>query len=151
MCSRASGCCAASGFHLHPFKYLAFVQYSTLISGRDFSPNSLLWGVRNASKNGRLGAGWSGRVPGRLVSHFLSFVFHFFSFVSKAGCLWSGFRLACHSFVSHFFSFVSHFLSFVSHFFSFASQFFSFVCNHEMVQGNENGTEVAGYLEPVFF
>ena len=39
-----------------------------------FSPNSLLLGVLNALKNGRLGAGWSGRVPGRLVSHFLSFV-----------------------------------------------------------------------------
>ena len=34
------------------------------------SPNSLLLGVLNALKNGRLGAGWSGRVPGRLVSHF---------------------------------------------------------------------------------
>ena len=38
-------------------------------------------GVLNASKNGRLGVGWSGRVPGRLVSHFLSFVSQFFSFV----------------------------------------------------------------------
>ena len=35
------------------------------------SPNSLLLGVLNALKNGRLGAGWSGRVPGRLVPHFL--------------------------------------------------------------------------------
>ena len=60
-----------------------------------FSPNSLLLGVLNALKNGRLGAGWSGRVPGRLVSHFLSFVSQFFSFVSQAGCLWSGSRLAC--------------------------------------------------------
>ena len=51
------------------------------------SPNSL--------QNGRLGAGWSGRVPGRLVSHFLLFVSHFFSFVSQARCLWSGSRLAC--------------------------------------------------------
>ena len=80
-----------------------------------FSPNSLLLGVLNALKNGRLGAGWSGRVPGRLVSHFLSFVSQFFSFVSQAGCLWSGSRLACLplSFVSHFFSCVSHFHSFV--------------------------------------
>ena len=60
-----------------------------------FSPNSLLLGVLNALKNGRLGAGWSGRVPGRLVSHFLSFVSQFFSFVSQAGRLWSGSRLAC--------------------------------------------------------
>ena len=59
------------------------------------SPNSLLLGVLNALKNGRLGAGWSGRVPGRLVSHFLLFVSHFFSFVSQARCLWSGSRLAC--------------------------------------------------------
>ena len=35
------------------------------------SPNSLLLGVLNALKNGRLGAGWSGRVEGQLVSHFL--------------------------------------------------------------------------------
>ena len=57
------------------------------------SPKSLLLGVLNALQNGRLGAGWSGRVPGRLVSHFLSFVSQFFSFVSQAGCLWSGSRL----------------------------------------------------------
>ena len=63
--------------------------------GEPFSPNSLLLGVLNALKNGRLGAGWSGRVPGRLVSHFLLFVSHFFSFVSQARCLWSGSRLAC--------------------------------------------------------
>ena len=50
---------------------------------RHFSPNSLLLGVLNALKNGRLGAGWSGRVPGRLVSHFLSFVSQFFTFVSQ--------------------------------------------------------------------
>ena len=42
-----------------------------------FSPNSLLLGGLNALKNGRLGAGWSGRVLGRLVSHFLSFVSQF--------------------------------------------------------------------------
>ena len=60
-----------------------------------YSPNSLLLGVLNALKNGRLGAGWSGRVPGRLVSHFLLFVSQFFSFVSQARCLWSGSRLAC--------------------------------------------------------
>ena len=29
------------------------------------SPNSILLGVLNALKNGRLGAGWSGRAPGR--------------------------------------------------------------------------------------
>ena len=60
-----------------------------------YSPNSLLLGVLNALKNGHLGAGWSGRVPGRLVSHFLLFVSQFFSFVSQARCLWSGSRLAC--------------------------------------------------------
>ena len=103
----------------------------------------------------RLGA--CGRVPGWLVSHFLSFVSQF---VSQAGRLWSGFRLAClpraficlpgwvlvvgfaaglspTSFHMSPTSFhlsprvpgwlVSHFLSFVSHFFSFVSQFFSFV------------------------
>ena len=59
-----------------------------------FSPNSLLLGVLNALKNGRLGAGWSGRVRGWLVSHFFSFVSQFFSCVSQAGCLWSGSRPA---------------------------------------------------------
>ena len=75
-----------------------------------YSPNSLLLGVLNALKNGRLGAGWSGRVlpvlficlpilfmclPGwAVVVGFpagLS-VSHFFS---QAGRLWSGSRLAC--------------------------------------------------------
>ena len=62
---------------------------------RIHSPNSLLLGALNALKNDRLGAGWSGRVPGRLVSQFFSFVSQFFSFVSQAGCLWSGSWLAC--------------------------------------------------------
>ena len=103
-----------------------------------FSPNSLLLGVLNALQNGRLGAGWSGRVPGRLVSDFPSFVSQFFSFVSQAGCHFLSFVSHFFSFVSQFFSFVSqagacgrvpswlvsHFLSFVSHFFSLVSQFF---------------------------
>ena len=72
-------------------------------------PNSLLLGVLNALKNGRLGAGWSGRVPGRLVSHFLSFVSQFFFpkqfTVRGSQCfkewspwcwmVWSGSRPAC--------------------------------------------------------
>ena len=117
-----------------------------MVSTSSFSPNSLLLGVLNALKNGRLGAGWSGRVPGRLVSHFLSFVSQFFSFVSQARCLWSGSRSclplpficlpvlffclpvlviclprlgACGRVPGWL---VSHFLSFVSHFFSFVSQ-----------------------------
>ena len=67
------------------------------------SPNSLLLGVLNALKNGRLGAGWSGRVPGRLVSHFLSFPKQFT--VRGSQCfkewspwcwmVWSGSRPAC--------------------------------------------------------
>ena len=77
-----------TSFHLSPTSFH--------LSPTSFhSPNSLLLGVLNALKNGRLGAGWSGRVPGRLVSHFLLFVSHFFSFVSQARCLWSGSRLAC--------------------------------------------------------
>ena len=85
------------------------------------SPNSLLLGVLNALKNGRLGAGWSGRVPGRLVSHFPS------PRLGACGRVPGWLVSHFYSFVSHFFSFVSHFLSFVSHFFSFVSQFFSFV------------------------
>ena len=50
------------------------------------SPNSLLLGVLNALKNGRLGAGWSGRVPSRLVSHFLCLPV-LFSHGSRLACL----------------------------------------------------------------
>ena len=60
------------------------------------------------------------------TSFYLSFVSQFFSFVSQAGCLWSGSRLACFPLPS-FVSQAGHFLSFVSHFFSLVSQFFSFV------------------------
>ena len=111
-------------------------------------------GVLNALQNGRLGAGWSGRVPSRLVSDFPSFVSQFFSFVSQAGACgrvpgWLVSRFL--SFVSHFFSLVSQFFHLsptlvvglsirlgagwsgrvpgwlVSHFLSFVSHFFSFV------------------------
>ena len=72
------------------------------------SPTSLLLSPSSFHLSLRLGA--CGRVPGWLVSHFLSFsvlvvgrlvshflecVSHFFSIDSQAGCLWSGFRLAC--------------------------------------------------------
>ena len=57
------------------------------------SPTSFHLSPTSFHLSPRLGA--CGRVPGRLVSHFLSFVSHFFSFVSQAGCLWSGSRLAC--------------------------------------------------------
>ena len=105
------------------------------------SPNSILLGVLNALKNGRLGAGWSGRVPGRLVSHFLHLspsAFHlsprlpFICLPLLFTCLRS-FHLsprlgACGRVPGWL---VSHFLSFVSHFFSFVSQFFSFVSQAE--------------------
>ena len=55
--------------------------------------------------------GACGRVPGWLVSHFLSFVSHFFSSSPRLG--------ACGRVPGRL---VSHFLSFVSHFFSFVSQ-----------------------------
>ena len=118
-----------TSFHLSPsfFSCLPGWVLVDLSSTSFHSPNSLLLGVLNALKNGPLGAGWSGRVPGRLVSHFLSFVSQFFSFVSQAGCLWSWLVSRFLSCVSHFFSFVSHVLSFVSQFFSFVSQSFSFV------------------------
>ena len=68
-----------------------------------------------------------------LVVGFPALVSHFFSFVSQAGCLWSGSRLACLPlpficlpgsvlvvwFRADFLAFVSHFLLFVSDFFSF--------------------------------
>ena len=136
-----------------------------------FSPNSLLLGVLNALKNGRLGAGWSGRVPGRLVSHFLSFVSQFFSFVSQARCLWSGSRLACLPLPTSFHlspsSFhlspklgacgrvrgwlVSHFLSFVSHFFSFVSQFFSFVSQAGCLWSGSRSCPTSFHLFPTSF
>ena len=84
------------------------------------SPTSFHLSPSSFHLSPRLGA--CGRVPGWLVSYFLSFVSHFFSIVSQffslvsqAGCLWSGSRLAC-----------LHFLSFVSQFFSFVSQNTSF-------------------------
>ena len=121
---------SSSSFHLSPTSF--------------HSPSSLLLGVLNALKNGRLGAGWSGRVPSRLVSHFLCLPV-LFSRGSRLACLPLPFiclpiLFIClrHflSFVSHCFSLsprlgacgrvpgrlVSHFLSFVSHFFSFVSQ-----------------------------
>ena len=59
---------------------------------------------------------------GAFVSHFLECVLRFFSFVSQAGCLWSGSRLACLALPCiclpfPFMRLVSHFLAFVSHFF----------------------------------
>ena len=100
---------ATTSFHLSPTSFhclpgwVLVVGFRAGLSPTSFhlsptsfhSPNSLLLGVLNALKNGRLGAGWSGRVPDRLVSHFLLFVSQFFSFVSQARCLWSGSRLAC--------------------------------------------------------
>ena len=87
------------------------------------SPTSFHLSPSSFRLSPRLGA--CGRVPGWLVSRFLSCVSRFFSFVSHVL-----------SFVSHFFSFVSQFFSFVSqagcfffsfvlhvHFFSFVSQF----------------------------
>ena len=128
---------------------LSFVSHLVHLSPSSFhlsptsfhSPNSLLLGVLNALKNGRLGAGWSGRVPSWLVSHFLCLPV-LFSRGSRLACLPLPFiclpilficlRHYFLSFVSHFFSLsprlgacgrvVSHFLSFVSHFFSFVSQ-----------------------------
>ena len=77
-------------------------------------PGSVGWvlvvGFTSFQLSPRLGA--CGRVPGQLVSHFLSFVSHFFSACGRVPG-----RL-----VSHFLLFVSHFFSFVTHFFSFVSQ-----------------------------
>ena len=69
------------------------------------SPTSFHLSPSSFHLSPRLGA--CGRVPGWLVSHFLSFVSQFFSFVSQAGCLWVGFPAGLSP----------HFLSFVSRFF----------------------------------
>ena len=117
-----------------------------------YSANSLLLGVLNALNNGRLGAGWSGRVPGRpcLPLPFICLPVLFICLPSwvlvvgfPAGLSPTSFHLSPTSFHLSPSSFhlspklgacgrvpgwlVSHFLSFVSHFFSFVSQFFSFV------------------------
>ena len=96
--------------HCATFLFMCFPGLSLLVSAlfrwpcsiSIHSPNSLLSGLLNALKNGRLGAGWSGPVPGpaclplSFVSQFFSFVSQFFSFLSpQAGRLWSGSRLAC--------------------------------------------------------
>ena len=54
------------------------------------SPTSFHLSPTSFHLSPRVGA--CGRVPGWLVSHFLSFVSQFFSFVSQARCLWSGSR-----------------------------------------------------------
>ena len=125
-----------TSFHLSPTSF--HLSPSSFPTSCHMSPTSF-------HLSPRLGA--CGPVPGWLVSHFLSFVSHFFSFVRLGRvCGW----LVSHvlSFVSHFFhlspsSFhfwsprlgacgrvpgwlVSHFLSFVSYFFSLVS--FPFIC-----------------------
>ena len=57
------------------------------------SPTSFHLSPSSFHLSPRLGA--CGRVPGWLVCNLLSFVSQFFSFVSQAGWLWSGSRLAC--------------------------------------------------------
>ena len=74
------------------------------------SPTSFHLSPTSFHLSPRLGA--CGRVSGQLVSHFLSFVSHFFSACGRVPG-----RL-----VSHFLLFVSHFFSFVTNFFSFVSQ-----------------------------
>ena len=108
-----------TSFHLSPT--LLF----TCLPG--WAPTSFHLSPTSFNLSPRLGA--CGRVPGWLVSHFLSFV-------SQARCLCLPlpficlpllFRLGASGpvpgwLVFHFLSFVSHFFSFVSHFFSFVSQ-----------------------------
>ena len=145
-----------TSFHLSPTSF-------------HLSPTSFHLSPSSFHLSPRLGA--CGRVPGWLVSHFLSYVSHFFSFfVSQAGCLWSGSRLAClaPSFhLSPFLSFVclpgsvlvvgfplvSHFLS---HFFSFVSQFFSLsprlgACGRGFAAGLSPTSFHLSYLSPTSF
>ena len=132
-------------------------------------------GVLNALKNGRLGAGWSGRVPGQpcLPLLFICLPVLFICLPSwvlvvgfPAGLSPTSFHLSPTSFHLSPSSFhlsprlgacgrvpgwlVSHFLSFVSHFFSFVSQFFSFVSQ----AGCLNRNSVVGFpagLSPTSF
>ena len=125
--------------HCATFLFMCFPGLSLLVSAlfrwpcsiSIHSPNSLLSGLLNALKNGRLGAGWSGPVPGPACLP-LSFVSQFFHLSP------SSFHLSPSSF--HFFPprlgacgrvpgwLVSHSLSSVSHFFSLVSQFFHLSC-----------------------
>ena len=108
------------------------------------SPTSFYLSPTSFHLSPKLGA--CGRVRGWLVSHFLSFVSHFFSFpkqytVRGSQCfkewspwcwmVWSGSRPACLPLpficLPALFICLPGFLSFVSHFFSLVSQFFSFV------------------------
>ena len=90
-----------SSFHLSPIschlspRLLLVVGFPAGLSPTCFhlSPTSFHLSPSAFHLSPRLGA--CGRVPGWLVSHFLSFVSQFFSFVSQGGCLWSGSRLAC--------------------------------------------------------
>ena len=84
------------------FVWVLVVGFPAGLSPTSFhlSPTSFHLSPSSFHLSPRLGA--CGRVPGWLVSHFLSLVSHFFSFVSQffsfvsqAGCLWSGLRLAC--------------------------------------------------------
>ena len=103
-------CCLWSGSRLaclpHPFMCLPLLFIClpvlficlpgwVLVVGflAGLSPTSFHLSPSSFHLSPRVGA--CGRVPGWLVSHFLSFVSQFFSFVSQAGCLWSGSRLAC--------------------------------------------------------
>ena len=86
------------------------------------SPSSFHLSPSSFHLSPRLGA--CGRVPGWLVSHFLSFVSHFFSPDLSPNSFHLSPRLGACSRVPGWL--VSHFLSFVSLFFSFVSQATSF-------------------------
>ena len=141
--------------HFYAFVSQVLVRPLPFLCSISISPNSLLLGVLNALKNGRLGAGRSGRVPGRLVSHFFSLVSQFFSFVSQAGCLWSGSRLACLPlpFICFPLLFICLPLPFICLLLlSFVSQFFSFVPGWVLVVGFPAGLSPTSFhLSPTSF
>ena len=123
-----------TSFHLFPTSFHCLPGWVLVVGfPAGLSPTSFHLSPTSFHLSPRLGA--CGRVPGWLVSHFLSFV-------SQARCFWSGSRPACLPLpficlpllfrlgasglvpgwlVSHFFSFVSHFFS---HFLAFVSHFF---------------------------
>ena len=75
--------------------WLLVVGFLAGLSPTSFHVSATFSHLSSNSSHLSLRLGACGRVPGWLVCNLLSFVSQFFSFVSQAGCLWSGSWLAC--------------------------------------------------------